>query len=171
MKEDGPSTARTGGETTATPSAATTPKVANAELPDTDAEGSGSETAAAPSTTAPSTAATPAPAEEKAPADANLVGRINNLISTDLENITESRDFMFLLIYAPLQICLCVWFLYTFLQWAALVGMGVTVLGLYIPGKVATITHGVQVKRMKAVSFPYHAYTRRLAYRIGLPDG
>ena len=47
----------------------------------------------------------------------NLVGRINNLISTDLENITDGRDFLFVLVYTPLHIILCVGFLYKILGW------------------------------------------------------
>ncbi len=47
----------------------------------------------------------------------NLVGRINNLISTDLENITEGRDFLFVFIDAPLEVALRIGFLYTILGW------------------------------------------------------
>lgn len=47
----------------------------------------------------------------------NLVGKINNLISTDLENITEGRDFFFVLVYAPLNIILGMAFLYVLLDW------------------------------------------------------
>lgn len=47
----------------------------------------------------------------------NLVGRINNLITTDLANIVDSRDFLLVLIYIPLQITLCIIFLYIVLGW------------------------------------------------------
>jgi hypothetical protein len=47
----------------------------------------------------------------------NLVGKINNLISTDLENITEGRDFFFIFIYSPLNIILGMVFLYVLLDW------------------------------------------------------
>ncbi|KAF8832671.1 hypothetical protein HHX47_DHR1001791 [Lentinula edodes] len=36
----------------------------------------------------------------------NLVGKINNLVTTDLDNITDGRDFLFVLIYIPVQIVL-----------------------------------------------------------------
>jgi hypothetical protein len=45
----------------------------------------------------------------------NLVGKINNFISTDLGNITGARDFLFMVWYCPLQIAICVWFLYSIL--------------------------------------------------------
>jgi hypothetical protein len=47
----------------------------------------------------------------------NLVGRINNLVTSDLQNITESRDFLFLVLSAPLNIVFGVVFLYAILGW------------------------------------------------------
>lgn len=48
----------------------------------------------------------------------NLVGKINNLISTDLGNITEGRDFLWGVILAPIQIAICILFLWEVLSWA-----------------------------------------------------
>jgi len=62
----------------------------------------------APSVT-PSTVSKPEKKQE------NLVGKINNFISTDLGNITEARDLLFMVWYTPLQIVICVWFLYSIL--------------------------------------------------------
>ena len=50
-------------------------------------------------------------------ADSNLVGKINNLVSTDLENIVEARDFFLLVFYVPVQMALCIVFLYMILGW------------------------------------------------------
>ncbi len=47
----------------------------------------------------------------------NLIGRINNLVTTDLKNITDARGFVQLLVYTPLQLILCVVFLYVILGW------------------------------------------------------
>jgi hypothetical protein len=59
--------------------------------------------------------------EEESPAGTssanNLVGRINNLVATDLGNIIDARDLMFVLVYIPLSIVLCVVFLYIVLGW------------------------------------------------------
>ncbi|KAG8830089.1 hypothetical protein FRC17_005452 [Serendipita sp. 399] len=57
----------------------------------------------------------------------NLVGKINNFVSTDLGNITEARDFLFMVWYTPLQIAICVWFLYSILGVASILGMGVLI--------------------------------------------
>jgi hypothetical protein len=99
--------------------------------------------------------------EDSSPSGTNLAGRINNLISTDLENITDSRDFMFLIIYAPLQTALCIVFLYSVLGWSSFVGMGVLLLSVWAPVQIGKWTHSVQVKRMKAVrAFLYFDFGR-----------
>lgn len=124
------------------------------------AAGSGDDDSTQGKTATKASDATPTPAKPEAKKEesdssssgANLAGRINNLISTDLENITDSRDFMFLFIYAPLQTALCIWFLYRVLGWSSFVGMGVMILGLWAPIKIGQVTHSVQVQRMKAVS-------------------
>ncbi|KAG9103574.1 hypothetical protein FRC06_009826 [Ceratobasidium sp. 370] len=87
--------------------------------------------------------------EEKDADSANLVGKINNLMSTDLGNITEGRDFLFVLIFSPVQIIISVIFLYNILGWSAVVGMTAMVLSFPIPGKVAQLVNNVQVERMK----------------------
>ena len=33
---------------------------------------------------------------EDGPASGNLIGRINNLVTTDLSNLVEGRDFLFI---------------------------------------------------------------------------
>lgn len=47
----------------------------------------------------------------------NLVGKINNLVSTDLNNIIDGRDFLMVAVGCPIQIILCIAFLYTILGW------------------------------------------------------
>ena len=47
----------------------------------------------------------------------NLVGKINNLVSTDLNNIIEGRDFPMVIVACPVQIVLCIAFLYTIIGW------------------------------------------------------
>ncbi|KAG6891082.1 hypothetical protein C0995_014172 [Termitomyces sp. Mi166 len=80
----------------------------------------------------------------------NLVGKINNLVTTDMNNITESRDFLLVLIYIPLQIVLCIIFLYLVLGWSAFVGLVSIVMLFPIPGYVAKRVQDVQVVRLKA---------------------
>ncbi|KAI0052512.1 hypothetical protein FA95DRAFT_1675194 [Auriscalpium vulgare] len=90
---------------------------------------------------------TPEPDAEKK--ESNLVGKINNLVSTDLSNITDGRDFLFLILYMPFQLALCIWFLYTILGWSAFVGMAVMVILFPVPGYVAKVIQTVQKETMK----------------------
>ena len=57
--------------------------------------------------------------EKKAAVDkgGNLVGKINNLVSTDLNNIIDGRDFLMIAVGCPIQIAICVAFLYIILGW------------------------------------------------------
>ena len=55
--------------------------------------------------------------EEEETKGSNLVGKINNLMSTDLENMVEGRDFLLILVYAPVQIVGSIIFLYQILGW------------------------------------------------------
>ncbi|KAG5728585.1 ATP-binding cassette transporter abc4 [Termitomyces sp. T112] len=80
----------------------------------------------------------------------NLVGKITNLVTTDMNNITESRDFLLVLIYIPLQIILCIIFLYLVLGWSAFVGLVSIIMLFPIPGYVAKRIQDVQIVRLKA---------------------
>ncbi len=71
--------------------------------------------------------------KEKKRENANLIGKLNNLITTDMRNILETRDFLMLckdselqplrethsakVLFVPLQISLCCAFLYRILGW------------------------------------------------------
>ncbi|KAJ4476620.1 hypothetical protein J3R30DRAFT_3759412 [Lentinula aciculospora] len=79
----------------------------------------------------------------------NLVGKINNLVTTDLENILDGRDFLFVLIYIPVQIVLCMVFLYAVLGWSCFVGLGVLIISFPLPGIIAKYVQQAQEKRLK----------------------
>ncbi|KAJ3564415.1 hypothetical protein NP233_g8309 [Leucocoprinus birnbaumii] len=79
----------------------------------------------------------------------NLVGRINNLVTTDLGNITEARDFLFIAVYIPLQIIFCMTFLYLILGWSAFVGLAVMIILYPLPGFVANKIQKVQKVRLQ----------------------
>lgn len=101
----------------------------------------------------------------------NLVGKINNLVSTDLENLIDGRDLLLIGssparifcvhgttisfcpgLYFPLQVALCIWFLYGILGWSAFVGLVAMVALFPIPGVVANKIQKVQKETMKRVS-------------------
>ncbi|KAJ4490432.1 hypothetical protein J3R30DRAFT_3666905 [Lentinula aciculospora] len=79
----------------------------------------------------------------------NLVGKLNNLVSTDLQNIVDAKDFIRIFALVPIQVVLCVWFLYRILGWSAMVGLGVIIITFPIPGLLARFIQQAQRARMK----------------------
>ncbi|KAK0465231.1 uncharacterized protein EV420DRAFT_1637381 [Desarmillaria tabescens] len=77
----------------------------------------------------------------------NLVGKINNLVTTDLGNIIDARDFLLIGVYVPVQITLCICFLYIVLGWRH--ESFLVLFMLPIPGFVAKFTQIVQEQRLK----------------------
>ncbi|KAI0685987.1 hypothetical protein BC835DRAFT_1420713 [Cytidiella melzeri] len=90
------------------------------------------------------------PEEAKKSKKGNFMGKINNLVTSDLSNITNGRDFLFLLISAPLHLTLGMVFLYAVLGWSAFVGLAVMIALCPVPAWVASLTSGVQKNKMKA---------------------
>ncbi|KAF9483581.1 multidrug resistance-associated ABC transporter [Pholiota conissans] len=101
------------------------------------------------SSATPATASTVPKKKKKA---ANLQGKINNLITTDLTNITRAREILYLVLTIPLQICLCIVFLYNLLGWSSLVGSFCMILLMPIPGYTAKLLQDVQHARVQAVT-------------------
>ncbi|KAF7364891.1 Multidrug resistance-associated ABC transporter protein [Mycena venus] len=138
---------------------------AGSDVDSTDAtadngEGSSRSEAASPTVKASSSSIkstseqAPKPAKEEArkpetkKSEGNLVGRINNLVTTDMGNI-GSREFLNLLIYVPFQIVLGIWFLYVLLGWSVWIGVASIVLLLPVPGYMAKLVQSIQRERMK----------------------
>ena len=109
-------------------------------------------------------------AATKAPEAKNLVGKINNLVTTDLGNIVDSRDFIRLLVYTPVSVTFCVIFLYAILGWSALVGLGVIIISIPLPSFLAKLVQDVQASTLKKTDGRMQAVTeseRRLLVRLG----
>ncbi|KAH9166803.1 hypothetical protein EDB89DRAFT_2075434 [Lactarius sanguifluus] len=116
----------------------------------------------------------------------NLVGKMNNLVSTDLENIIDGRDLLLLswssyllprpaargltfvdekfslVLYFPLQVVICVWFLYNILGWSTFVGMAVMVTLFPILGAVAGKIEKVQKEAVKRTDARVQAATETM---------
>lgn len=54
---------------------------------------------------------------KEAEKSSDLIGKITNLVSTDLQNIVNGRDFLVIVVAAPIQTALCTAFLYAILGW------------------------------------------------------
>jgi hypothetical protein len=112
---------------------------------------------------------------EDARKSSNLVGKMNNLVSTDLENIVDGRDILLLgpsfvhispkyfltslppraALYLPLQLVLCIWFLYGILGWSIFVGLVVMIALFPLSGVLVNVIQTVQKESMKRVGSPY----------------
>jgi ABC-type multidrug transport system fused ATPase/permease subunit len=80
----------------------------------------------------------------------DIVGKINNLMGSDIDAIVEGRDVLLVLLFSPLQITFAVIFLWNVLGWSSLVGMACIVVTLPIPGYLSKFMHSVQIDLMKA---------------------
>ncbi|EMD39557.1 hypothetical protein CERSUDRAFT_111872 [Gelatoporia subvermispora B] len=87
-----------------------------------------------------------APADDKTK---NIVGKLNNLVTVDINRITNARDFLMLFVMVPLQIGLSIWFLYTILSWSALVGLATMIVLFPVPGYMTSIAQKIQQEKMK----------------------
>ncbi|KAL0960611.1 hypothetical protein HGRIS_005643 [Hohenbuehelia grisea] len=79
----------------------------------------------------------------------NFLGRLSNLATTDLKNITGIAEFWIVVLYAPLHLALCIWFLYAILEWSALVGLAVMLMLFPASGYVTRLMRAVSVESMK----------------------
>ncbi|KAF7377873.1 ATP-binding cassette transporter [Mycena sanguinolenta] len=79
----------------------------------------------------------------------NLVGKINNLLTIDRENIGEARNVLFIVILVPIQIIGSVVFLYQVLGWSAFVGIGAMVAFYPLPRYVTKLQSSVQKQALE----------------------
>jgi hypothetical protein len=75
----------------------------------------------------------------------DVAGRLNNLVTSDLESISAGKDWLLFGVNSMLQLVIGSWFFYTILGWSAFVGFGVMILLTPLPAWVSTFMNGVQV--------------------------
>ncbi|KZV63837.1 P-loop containing nucleoside triphosphate hydrolase protein [Peniophora sp. CONT] len=95
--------------------------------------------------------------------DDNFVGRINNLVTTDLQSIVNGRDFTLIIVYVPVTIATSLYFLYVLLGWSTFVGLGVMIASLPIPGYLAKLLHGAQQTLMKSTDARVQTVTETMS--------
>ncbi|KAJ3543408.1 hypothetical protein NM688_g5857 [Phlebia brevispora] len=80
----------------------------------------------------------------------NLTGKLNNLITSDLDSITEGCYFLLVAVSTPLQTALSVWFLYKILGWSSIAGLVVMVVLFPLPTWGARFMDTTEERKMKA---------------------
>ncbi|KAE9389854.1 hypothetical protein BT96DRAFT_1002861 [Gymnopus androsaceus JB14] len=76
-------------------------------------------------------------------------GRINNLVTTDLSNMAELRNWMFVFLQRPFEFILSAAFLYGILGWSSFVGIGLMFALAPIPVKIINAGRKVFLERMR----------------------
>jgi len=62
--------------------------------------------------------AEPSPStKEEGTKSTHLVGKMTNLVTADLNDLIDGRDFPLILVYFPMHVVGCAWFLYKILGW------------------------------------------------------
>lgn len=80
----------------------------------------------------------------------SMTGMIVNLMSTDSARISDFASWWFVMIEAPIELCIGIYFLYTLLGWSCFVGLMVMVITLPINHFNAKIFVKTQDQLMKA---------------------
>ncbi|GJE87809.1 multidrug resistance-associated ABC transporter [Phanerochaete sordida] len=80
--------------------------------------------------------------------DSSMIGKINNMVTTDVNTLENAYSFFLIIWYTPLQIVASLVFLYTILGWSALVGVGAMIVLLVFPGRLAAYSQKLQVEKM-----------------------
>ncbi|KAF8966908.1 multidrug resistance-associated ABC transporter [Flammula alnicola] len=143
--------AESSGEKDRTPSGAVTPAEASETGSVQSATAGGSDddqsTQSASSAAKGKAKATPATAEKD-----NLIGKINTMVTVDVDNIVGAKDFLMLIVQVPLELTLAVAFLYIVLGWSI-------ILLLPAPGYLASRMQQVQKKKMEKTDARVEAVT------------
>ncbi|KAF8157969.1 hypothetical protein B0H34DRAFT_797400 [Crassisporium funariophilum] len=113
------------------------------------AEASGDDAPAVENnTTQIGTPETNVPPQKPEKKKSNLVGKINTLMTVDMDHIVGSRDFFLLILLVPIKMTLALVFLYIVLGWSAFVGFTSIIILLPVPGYIATRMQNIQRKKM-----------------------
>ncbi|KIK69543.1 hypothetical protein GYMLUDRAFT_236056 [Collybiopsis luxurians FD-317 M1] len=87
------------------------------------------------------------------------MANINTLVTVDLNTLEQGQHFLVLIIYLPIQMMICIAFLYRLLGWSAFVGIALTALLVPIPSLVGKLFHGVQEDKMKKTDSRVQMFT------------
>ncbi|KAI0373552.1 P-loop containing nucleoside triphosphate hydrolase protein [Pilatotrama ljubarskyi] len=97
-----------------------------------------------------------------------LVGKLNNLVTSDLANVTEGNKLWLLILFqTPVRITVAVAFMYSVLGWSALVGLATLLALMPLPGYLSAWTQTYQKKIMGKVWSIYFLNVIRMIKLFG----
>ncbi|KAF9521634.1 hypothetical protein CPB83DRAFT_865377 [Crepidotus variabilis] len=89
----------------------------------------------------------------------NFVGRLNTLVTVDMENIVAAKEFLMVVLQTPLELSLAIAFLYTVLDWSAFVGLGCIAVLSPVPGYIARKIQSISKRKMEKTDARVEATT------------
>ncbi|KAJ3824262.1 P-loop containing nucleoside triphosphate hydrolase protein [Lentinula raphanica] len=81
----------------------------------------------------------------------NFVGKLTNLAASDAAEVAGKADVWIVLACFPIELMLCLWFLYSILEWSIFVGYGFMLICLPLPGYIARFMSRIQVTKKQKV--------------------
>ncbi|TDL17911.1 P-loop containing nucleoside triphosphate hydrolase protein [Rickenella mellea] len=91
----------------------------------------------------------------------NLTGKINNLLTTDLNQIKYTQDVLMIL-GSIIQVVIAMVFLYYIIGWSSFVGMGIIVVCLPLPAYVSNLVMKAQKGKMEKTDARIQAVTETM---------
>ncbi|GAW05721.1 ABC transporter [Lentinula edodes] len=91
--------------------------------------------------------------------DGQSNANIDTLITVDLHTMEEGQHFLVLVTFVPVQLIICIVFLYKLLGWSAFVGLGLTLVMVPITGTATKSLHSVQHEKMKKTDSRVQIFT------------
>ncbi|KAJ2931797.1 hypothetical protein H1R20_g5295, partial [Candolleomyces eurysporus] len=79
----------------------------------------------------------------------NFLGKLNNMVTSDLESINQAKVIIMLFWCLPIQMIFSSVFLYLILGWSAFVGLALLVALLPVPGYMTGLLQGIQREKME----------------------
>ncbi|KAI0076666.1 multidrug resistance-associated ABC transporter [Panus rudis PR-1116 ss-1] len=88
--------------------------------------------------------------DEKTPEKSkNLTGKINNLVTSDVDDLQAGQTLMNLVFFVPMQVGISVYYLYSLLGWSALVGCGTIVVLAIVPAYISKLMQSAIAQKMR----------------------
>ncbi|PPQ71819.1 hypothetical protein CVT26_007733 [Gymnopilus dilepis] len=79
----------------------------------------------------------------------NLIGRINTMVTVDVDSIAGAKDFLMIVIQGPLELVFAAVFLFKLLGWSAVIAFTLIVLLLPVPGYIGGQLQRLHHRRME----------------------
>ncbi|KAF9013108.1 multidrug resistance-associated ABC transporter [Cyathus striatus] len=130
--------------------------------PETSGSELAADSASSSGTSTPVADAAPAAPKKKSSSD-NMIGKLNNLVTSDLSSISGARDFLLVVLYVPLQVGLSIVFLYNILGISAFIGLFTVIALMPVPRLLVNKLASLEDEKMKLTDARVQAVTETVS--------